>query len=127
MRLLLIAEDDTDTRTTLAALLSEIGYSVCHAADGRSALDELKSLRPDLVLLDYGLPAPRDGAEFMRAKALDPEIARIPVIVLSGYNLPATIEGSLAVMRKPFELDLLLKMIKRIMGPPEKPNTHAAA
>jgi CheY-like chemotaxis protein len=127
MRLLLIAEDDADTRTTLAALLSEIGYSVCHAADGPRALDEMRSLRPDLVLLDYGLPAPKDGAAFIRAKALDPEIASTPVIVLSGYNLPATIDGCLAVLRKPFEVDLLLNMIASVVGPPEKPHTTAAA
>lgn len=126
MRLLLIAEDDTDTRTTLTALLSDIGYSVCGAADAAGALDELKSLQPDLVLLDYGLPGLKDGDEFMTAKALDPEIASIPVIVVSGYNLPSSIQGCVAVMRKPFELDSLLAAISTIVGPPEKPHTAVA-
>jgi CheY-like chemotaxis protein len=127
MRLLLVVEDDRDTRDTLAALLSEIGYSVCDAADGRRALAELRSLRPDLVLLDYGIPALKDGSDFLHAKALDPEIASTPVIVVSGYNLPESIAGTVAVMRKPFELDDLLAAIARVIGPPEKPNTTAAA
>ena len=119
MRLLLVAEDDSDTRTTLAMLLSEVGYSVCAAADGPGALAELRSLRPDLVLLDYGLPAPNDGEDFMRAKAGDPEIATTPVIVLSGYNLPVKMDGTVAVMRKPFEFEALLAAIALVVGPPE--------
>jgi CheY-like chemotaxis protein len=126
VRLLLIVEDDLDTRLTLVALLSEIGYSVCDAGDGRRALQELRSLHPDLVLLDYGLPAPTGGADFLRAKALDPAIASIPVIVVSAYNLP-NVDGAVAVMRKPFELDELLAAIAHVVGPPEKPNTTAAA
>jgi CheY-like chemotaxis protein len=126
MRLLLIAEDDADTRTTLTALLSDIGYSVCGAPDAPSALDELKSLHPDLVLLDYGLPGIKGGDEFMNAKVRDPEIASIPVVVVSGYNLPSSIQGCVAVMRKPFELDTLLAVIAAVVGPPEKPHSAAA-
>ena len=127
MRLLLVVEDDTDTRTTLGALLSEAGYSVRGAADGPAALRELRSLHPDLVLLDYGLPAPSDGEDFLRAKAADPAIAAVPVIVLSGYNLPAELDGTVAVIRKPFEFDYLLTIIARIVGSPEKPNRDASA
>jgi CheY-like chemotaxis protein len=125
MRLLLIAEDDHDTRTALSGLLSELGYSVCDAADGPRALDKLRSLRPDLVLLDYGLPAPKDGEDFLRAKTAEAEIAGIPVIVLSGYELPNEIDGTVAVIRKPFNFDRLLVLIRRIVGPPHSPTANA--
>jgi CheY-like chemotaxis protein len=125
MRLLLIAEDDHDTRTALSGLLSELGYSVCDAADGPRALDKLRSLRPDLVLLDYGLPAPKDGEDFLRAKSAEAEIAGIPVIVLSGYELPNEIDGTVAVIRKPFNFDRLLVLIRRIVGPPHSPTANA--
>jgi CheY-like chemotaxis protein len=126
MRLLLVVEDDTDTRIAVAALLSQVGYSVCDAVDGPSGLEKLRRLRPDLVLLDYGLPAPKEGQDFLRTKAAEPGIAAIPVVVLSGYNLPSRIVGTVAVMTKPFEFDELLGVIRRVIGPPQKPATAAA-
>jgi CheY-like chemotaxis protein len=126
MRLLLVVEDDRDTRTTLSGMLSEAGYSVCDAADRPRALEKLRSLRPDLVLLDYGLPAPADGEEFLRTKAADADLAAIPVVVMSGYELPTEMDGTVAVIRKPFDFDRLLAVVRRIVGPPH-PNTHAAA
>jgi CheY-like chemotaxis protein len=125
MRLLLVAEDDHDTRTALTGLLSELGYSVCDAADGPRALEKLRSLRPDLVLLDYGLPAPQDGKDFLRAKTAEADIAGIPVIVLSGYDLPNEMDGTVAVMRKPFNFDRLLALIRGIIGPPHNPTANA--
>jgi len=126
MRLLLIVEDDHETRSTMTLLLSEAGYSVCDAADGSRALEKLRSLRPDLVLLDYGLPAPQGGEEFLLRKAADPEIAATPVVLLSGYNLPTEMDGTVAVIQKPFEFEALLAVIERFVGPAQKPDTDAA-
>ena len=126
MRLLLIVEDDPDTRNTMGAMLSDLGYSVVDAADGRRALEALRSLRPDLVLLDYGLPAPKEGDDFLRAKAADTEIASIPVVVMSGFNLPSKIDGTVAVIQKPFDFDRLVALIRRLIGPPHKPDTATA-
>jgi CheY-like chemotaxis protein len=125
--LLLIVEDDPDTRSTLTVLLGEAGYSVCDAADGPNALEKVRSLHPDLVLLDYALPDPRDGDSFLRAKRTDPELSSIPVVLMSGYNLPATVEGAAAVLQKPFDFDPLVALIKRLVGPPQKPNATAVA
>ena len=119
MRLLLVAEDDRDTRTALTGLLSDFGYSVCDAADGPRALEKVRSLRPDLVLLDYGLPAPKDGEDFLRAKAAEADLAAIPVIVLSGYELPNEMDGTVAVIRKPFDFNRVLALIRTIIGPPQ--------
>lgn len=129
MRLLLVVEDDSDTRTTMAGLLCDVGYSVCEAADGPRALEKLRVLHPDLVLLDYGLPAPEDGESFLRAKASDPDLSSIPVVLMTGYNLRSEIEGTVAVVQKPFEFDLLVALIQRLIGPPQpqRPNTTAAA
>jgi CheY-like chemotaxis protein len=126
MRLLLVVEDDPDTRIALTGLLSEHGYSVCDAADGPRALEKVRSLRPDLILLDYGLPAPKDGEDFLRAKAAEADIATIPVIVLSGYELPEELGGTVAVMRKPFNFDRLLALIRSIIGPPQNATANHA-
>jgi CheY-like chemotaxis protein len=127
VRLLLIVEDDQDTRSTLADLLAELGYSVCDATNRATALAKLRSLHPDLVLLDYGLPAPKDGEEFLLAKASDVEIRAIPVIVLSAYNLPAKMDGTVAVLRKPCDLDRLIEVVQQVIGPPHNPKSTAAA
>jgi len=127
VRLLLVVEDDYDIRTALASLLSDLGYSVCDAGDGVKALEKVRSLRPDLIVLDYGLPGPKDGEEFLRAKAADRQIGDIPVIVVSGYELPPEIDGTVAVLRKPFDFSLLAALIERVVGPPASPGTNAAA
>jgi CheY-like chemotaxis protein len=127
MRLLLVVEDDSDTRSTLGALLSETGYSVCEAADCGAALDKLHSMRPDLVLLDYGIPTPEDGERFLRLKAADSEVAATPVVVVSGYEMGAKPGGAVAMIRKPFDLDQLIGLINRLIGPPQRPDTTAAA
>jgi CheY-like chemotaxis protein len=126
MRLLLVVEDDYDTRVTLSAVLAEAGYSVCDAGDAASALAKLRSLAPDVVLLDYGLPSPRDGEGFLRSKSMDAAIASTPVIVVSAYVLPATIDGTVAVIQKPFDVERLLEAIREAVGPPETPKTDAA-
>ena|SRR5437016_5049300 len=126
MRLLLIVEDDYDTRVTLSAVLAEAGYSVCDAGDAPSALGKLRSLGPDLVLLDYGLPGPSEGEGFLRAKSKDTLVAATPVIVMSAYVVPSTIDGTVAVIQKPFDVERLLDLIRVVVGPPETPKTDAA-
>jgi CheY-like chemotaxis protein len=124
---LLIIEDDADTRSTMTLLLAEIGYSVCDAADVQGATKILRAVHPDLVLLDYGLPDPQDGDGFLREKAADPDVSSIPVVVMSGYNLPPHIDGTVAVIQKPFDFELLRALIQRLIGPPQEPNTTAVA
>jgi len=112
MRRVVVAEDDRDTLEVLLTLLADAGYSVAGAADVFTALAKVLTIRPDLVLLDYGLPAPRDGEEFLRRKAADLRIASIPVIVMSAYTLSLTIAGTVGALRKPFALAELLAMVE---------------
>jgi CheY-like chemotaxis protein len=125
MHLIVVAEDDSDTRSVVSSLLADAGYSVAEASDAATTLRKLKSLRPNLVVLDYGLPAPKDGEEFLRAKAADPEIASIPVLLVSGYLLPREMDGIVSVLRKPFDVEDLLAAIDNALRPPEKPKTSA--
>jgi CheY-like chemotaxis protein len=125
--LLLLVEEDHDIRISLAELLSDAGYSVCAVADGVRALDKLRSLHPDLVLLDHRLPGPTSSDEVLRAKAIDSEISGIPVIVLTTEPLPPEMDGVVAVLSKPFDFDHLIALIERVVGPPQKPDATAAA
>ncbi len=119
MPLLLLVEDQEDIRTSLADILSFEGYGVCQAAGRSEGLALLRAQKPDLAILDYSLPQPADGAEFLRIKASEPELASIPVILTSGFNLPSRMEGVVAMVTKPFDLDEILALIRHYAGPPE--------
>jgi CheY-like chemotaxis protein len=119
MRLVLIVEDDEDTRGALSEVLADEGYSVSEASDGATALRRLTSQRPDLILLDLGLPEIR-GEELLRTKASDPALAAIPVVVLSGASRShSTMPGVAAVVPKPFDLDDVVALVRKFAGPPE--------
>ena len=78
--LVLVIEDDGATREVLARELSGAGYRVVEAVDARTGLERFAARRPDLVLLDLGLPD-RDGAEVIRAIRRE---ASTPILILSG-------------------------------------------
>jgi CheY-like chemotaxis protein len=83
---LLLVEDDDDIRTDLAELLAEEGYQVAAAANGAEALAQLRAdPRPCLILLDLMMPV-MSGWDFRAAQLRDPELAGIPVVLLSGAN-----------------------------------------
>ena len=120
MPLLLLVEDQEDVRTALADILTCEGYTVCEAADRSEGLALLRAQKPDLAIVDYSVPRPADGAAFLRIKASEPGLASIPVILTSGFGLPAPIDGVVAMVTKPFDLDEILALIRRFAGPPEE-------
>ena len=80
---ILLVEDDPELREALALVLESDGYVVVTAADGVEALERLHDrLRPRVIVLDLMLPV-MDGFEFRVRQTEDPELAGIPVIVLS--------------------------------------------
>jgi CheY-like chemotaxis protein len=118
MRLVLVVEDDEDTRDALGEVLADEGYSVSEASDGATALRRLRSQRPDLILLDLGLPEIR-GEELLRTKAADPALSSIPVIVLSGASRPRALPGVSAIVPKPFDIDEIVALVRKFAGAPD--------
>jgi CheY-like chemotaxis protein len=112
----LIIEDDTDLRETLAALLDEEGFEVATAANGQEALEHLrKSRRPRLILLDLMMPV-MDGWEFRQRQQQDPRLADIPVAVVSAVGamgLQADFLDAAAYLPKPLELTRLRSVVAR--------------
>jgi len=84
-RLVLVADDDPEARQLFSRVLTRSGRQVLTAADGEAALHLLRDRRPDLLLLDMVMPH-RDGFAVLQEKAADPEIASIPVIVVSARD-----------------------------------------
>jgi CheY-like chemotaxis protein len=114
---LLIVEDDPDAAAALAEALAETGYDVAIAGDGRDAFDRVHNagLRPDLILLDLLMPV-MDGLTFLAARASDPLLADVPVIVLSGYRAAGSPADVFARVDKPIALLVLLDAVERALG-----------
>jgi UDP-3-O-acyl N-acetylglucosamine deacetylase len=115
---ILVVDDEEKIRHTLRGVLSDEGFEVVEAEDGRAALVALERAVPQLAIVDIWMPEV-DGIELvqrMRAHAPD-----LPIIVISGHG---TIDTAVRVIRmgafdfleKPFELDQLLEMVSRALG-----------
>lgn len=94
MKKVLIVEDDKFLRELLARKLREAEYEVLEAIDGEEGFKTIKEKKPDLVLLDLILPE-IDGFEVLERKKRDPEIEKIPVIILSNLGQREDIERGL--------------------------------
>jgi CheY-like chemotaxis protein len=83
----LVIEDEENMRLALERLLVEAGHTVCLAMHGLAGIQQMLMERPDLVLLDMLLgPTSIDGWEVIRRMKRDPEIANIPMILVSGLS-----------------------------------------
>jgi CheY-like chemotaxis protein len=108
METILIVEDEIRTRDILIELLAKDGREIVTASDGQEAMDCLTNVpRPRVILLDLVMPR-MDGWEFLRCQAINPSIASIPTIVLSGSELPA---GAKHQLSKPVDLDRLRALV----------------
>jgi CheY-like chemotaxis protein len=110
-RSILIVEDDEMIRRALQMVLEWEGYQIDCAKNGQEALDYLRSGgRPSLILLDVMMPV-LDGEAFRREQMSDPQLAPIPVIVVSAASF-ATAVDAVHHIRKPFEVRELLDVIR---------------
>jgi len=111
---ILIVEDDETIRESLGELLQDEGYGVSFAEHGAAALRRLEGAPPPaLILLDLMMPV-MNGWEFRRQQLLRPELAQIPVVIVSGLsNDDAQLRtlAATAVLPKPIEIPRLLELI----------------
>ena len=118
--LILIVDDDEDIREALAMVLERRGYDAVGAANGRLGLDRLaEGVRPSVILLDLMMPT-MNGWDFIQHISRDETLARIPVVVLTGYARMAgdvPIPGTAAILRKPIEVPTLLGLLADLKPP----------
>lgn len=116
-RRILVVEDDADLRRFLVDALADEGHDVHEAASGARALMQLSRCKPDLVLLDISMPE-MDGREFRAAqRRLPPPASRVPVVIATGVHDYARLADELdaaAILRKPFDLDTLLRLVDEV-------------
>ncbi|MFA6078839.1 MAG: response regulator [Candidatus Omnitrophota bacterium] len=116
---ILVVEDSQDIRSILSMRLVINGYDVVTAVDGQEGLDKARDEHPDLIMLDLMLPK-IDGYEVCRMLKFDDKYKNIPIIILSALDQQedrekATKSGADAYFIKPFDLELLLTKIKKLI------------
>jgi len=111
----LVADDDPSTRALVDMALQDAGYDCVLAADGRSALEHARATRPDLVVLDVGMPF-MTGDEVHRELRRDPRTRYIPVVFVTAKRTTAEVatrlrNGADDYVAKPFDIDELVARI----------------
>ncbi len=114
-RTILVADDELAMRQNLVELLTEEGYELLEAADGKEALELTVARHPDIVLLDINLPQ-MDGLTALRAIKRD--LPDTVVIVFTAYGtgeraIEAMKAGAYDYLEKPFDLDEFLLLLRR--------------
>ena len=114
----LIAEDSADSREMLEVLLGYKGYDVLSTDDGLRAVDIALNGVPDIILVDLSLPA-LDGLAVARELRQHPELERVPIIIVSGYDASRYRDAALAAgcddyLTKPIDFDRLDQILETI-------------
>ncbi len=115
---ILVVEDDSDLRRSLAEVLEDEGCEVACATDGVDALRQLEGrAAPAAILLDLTMPG-MDGWTFRSRQRSDPRLAAIPTVVISAaYGSDPRNVAELApaaFLSKPFDLGTLIDALKRV-------------
>lgn len=112
---ILVADDSAHARGIVAFLLRSRGYEVVESQDGEQALAQVRSERPDLVLLDAMMPR-RSGFEVCAALRADPQLKDLPIVLLTAMGPEAVALGIQAgaddCVAKPFHVQDLLARIE---------------
>ena len=133
---ILIVDDDADIRRGYQVLLAAHDYDTLVASDASSSLAAADAHKPDLIILDLGLPAvpraesilplpePSGGFLVRERLAADKNLAVIPVVVVSGLDpnvnrRRAIRGGAMAFVEKPSDQKKLLAIIGQLLGSPE--------
>jgi DNA-binding response OmpR family regulator len=115
-RPILVVEDDEDTVAALRMLLADEGYASIAAPDVQQAIDALRRDGPGLVLLDLSLD---DGSgEAVLSAARQGEAGGPPVVLMTGSStLNAGSRAADAILKKPFDVGDLLRVVARYYRP----------
>lgn len=118
---ILIVDDDPELRRALNLRFRANHYETAYATDGLSAIAMAQKEKPDVIILDVGLPA-GDGFVVMDRLQQNAELASIPVIVLTARDPQGTRQrimkaGASAFFQKPADNGKLLNAIRTVLSP----------
>ena len=118
--IVLLIEDDPDTRHFYRSLLSTHGFSIDEAHNGFQAFEKAVAAPPDLVLTDIAVPG-LDGIELCRRLRADARTRHVPALAITGYDdrrYPdrVMLAGANQFLRKPIDPDVLLMEVRRLLA-----------
>jgi CheY-like chemotaxis protein len=117
---LLLADDSITIQRVIELTFAEEDVQVLAVGDGKDAIDRIQAERPDIVLADVGMPE-RDGYEVAAFIKGNPQLAHIPVLLLTGAFEPidegrARAAGCDGVLVKPFEPQMVINRVKDLLA-----------
>src|SRR2546423_14470978 len=120
MAIILVVEDNEVDWDMLSRRLQRRGYRVVRAADGREAVEMAAQQRPDLILMDVGLPV-LDGLEATRRLRAHAQTQTIPIIALTAHAMSGDRDRALQAgcddyHAKPVELPRLLAQMEALLA-----------
>jgi CheY-like chemotaxis protein len=115
----LLVDDNEDCRIIYGSTLRHAGYTVRTAADGIQCLESTADLKPDLILMDIGMPR-MDGMEALERLRQDPRTTEIPVVAVSARvgkdQQEAVLSAGFAeVLLKPITPGDILASVQRLL------------
>ncbi len=118
--LVLVVEDDRETRQFYTETLTRHGFAVDQAHNGNQALTKALESLPDLVLMDIAVPG-IDGIELCRRLRADARTQQVPVLAVTGYDDRAypdrvRLAGANHVLSKPCDPDVLVAETRRLLS-----------
>jgi CheY-like chemotaxis protein len=117
---ILVVDDELSNAEVLALILHEEGFQVMVAGDGRQALERIEEAAPDLLITDYMMPG-MSGVDLARAVRQLPRHRNLPVLLMSGAAasmLNAQAGDYNAYLRKPFDIEVLLRAVQSLLTRP---------
>jgi DNA-binding response OmpR family regulator len=117
---ILIIEDDKDIRDTIVYILEEEKYEVVSSGDSK-ILKYINDLKPDIILMDNWLTewkSDANGQQLSKELKSNPATKHIPIVIISAVsNIKEIAEAGLAdaYLKKPFDMDELVKMVKKLI------------
>jgi chemosensory pili system protein ChpA (sensor histidine kinase/response regulator) len=118
---ILVADDDEVVRDLWTLVLTRAGYRVLTARNGREALDLMRDVIPDLIILDLHMPE-MDGPTFLKVLEGAPVLQRMPVLIVSGFLEDESPRASLGLnivgrLSKPLRQADLLAAVQAALAP----------
>lgn len=116
----LIVEDEEDAAELFAEMMRVSGFRVLKTSTSTPALSMMTAEKPDVVILDIMMPE-ISGLDILRQMRSDPELANIPVVVVSATTMPADIKsgmeaGASTYLTKPVGFQELKEAVVRVLG-----------
>ena len=119
---ILVVEDNVESRELLALVLRRSGYDIAEAATGLDAIDQAHVTRPDLIIMDLGLPGITGDEATKRLKA-DASTRDIPVIVNTAFHRDSSLvkraiaAGAVKILHKPTPLKVFEEVVRQYLTP----------